>query len=510
VPTTAAELRVLVGADVSQALSGMKQVAAGVTNLARTGGKSVPITVDAKGAHAGIAQVRAGLSGLTTVALGVGGAIVGLQALAAAPKALASALGVDLAIELENTTARLNAVTKDAAVTERILGELRTEADATPFGFAELAKAYAALHGPSKQFGLDTAQVLKTAEVLAAVNPAQGMEGAAFAIRQALGGQWESVLDRFDLDPAQVRQLREAGVAPIEIINRALAAQGFDATLIDKMAQTFEGRLSTFEDAIATIRLEAGKPILKALTGELERFTGVIGASGPQLREWAANLGANLAEKIRAIGEGLATVLVTAQNIAGVHNLGLPEAVLTSLELRIGELFGEGAQAAFHGIIDAIKGLPALLGTVKTFFDTDFKLALETVKTVAAQITAAMQGMVAELKASIAALMTDLVEANIPGVSEKFRPAMERLRTDANFPPLATAGTAVPAAVRGVGALAGTIPGVGGAAEMVLNFSGPVNMDDQAQAERFGQWLSEAWRKANEAAATTAAGLVGA
>lgn len=71
------------------------------------------------------------------------------------------------------------------------------------------------------------------------------------------------------------------------------------------------------------------------------------------------------------IGEltGLAT---TAQNIAGEHGLGMIDAALIAIELKIGEAFGPDTQAAFHGVQEAVRNAAA-------FFENDLLPALNGV-----------------------------------------------------------------------------------------------------------------------------------
>jgi hypothetical protein len=359
----------------------------------------------------------------------------------------------------------------------------------TPFGFVELASAAAQLLPIAKASNLQLMDVVQTAELLAAVNPAEGLKGAAFSIREALSGDFVSLQDRFNLPRSTINDLKKQGLAPLDIINQTLASQGFDRSLIDQMATTFQGRLSTFTDALDSIRIEAGKPILASLTAELERWTGVVGGSSSTLKEWAANLGGVVASGIHTAGQELATVLVTAQNIAAAHGLSLPESLNVATELRIGEVFGPDAAAAFHGIIDAIKGLPATLGMIAGFFQTEFPKALETVKTVAAEIQATMRAMVADIQQSIALLIIDLANAGIPFLSDRLGAAAARLQ--AGLPPTFPAGRT---AWAGVDPIAGG-PLVASAfppAPVTVTFTGPINASDMSEVERLAAMVAGA------------------
>src|SRR5687768_14169243 len=239
---TAAELSVIVGADISGAQSGLRKVNSLVGN---TGGFFKTAAASA---------------------VGLSAATLAMAAAASGPQAIADALGVGLAIELENAEAALNAFTKDAGVTAGILAELRREADQTPFGFRELATAATQLLPAAKASGNELFELIKVAEVLSALNPAEGLAGAAFSLREAVSGDFVSVIDRFNLSRSTINRLKAEGVPALQAISQALAEMGADQDLVARQSQTFTGRLSTFSDAIDSIRIEAGKPILASLT----------------------------------------------------------------------------------------------------------------------------------------------------------------------------------------------------------------------------------------------------
>jgi hypothetical protein len=361
VPITAAELNVLVDADTKRAETGLRRVNQAVTSTGSF------------------------FRSAASTAVGFGAATIGVAAAAAAPQALADVLGFGLAVELENAEAALNAFTKDSSQTANILARLRQEADQTPFGFRELASAAQSLLPAAKASGNELFDLIKVAEVLSALNPAEGLAGAAFSLREAVSGDFVSVIDRFNLSRSTINRLKAEGVPALELISRALAEMGADQELVARQATTFTGRLSTFNDAVDSVRIEAGKPILSALTDELLRFTGILSGSQGDLQSMAANLGGNLAGGIRTFGQELGTVLTTAQNIQATHGLGLGDALGVAAELRIGELFGPGAQAGFNEFVATLRGIPDAvrgIGAAITATQADFKRLIIDLSTV--------------------------------------------------------------------------------------------------------------------------------
>jgi hypothetical protein len=411
-PTTVAALQVAVGADISGAEKGLSTLNKRLGTLPGFFGNAA------------------------SSALGFGAATLGLNALGGVGDLVHEALGVGLASDLEGLTAQFTAFTGSSEQAQGILAQVRKEADITPFGFQEMAQAAAALLPAAKQSGTALMDLIHPAEILAALNPAQGLSGASFALREALSGDWQSLTDRFNIsrealarfkgEAADPKKLREAGdrvtdlqahldklnatprggtkvarlgheqevakatrelaqaqgdlaklqgstgLPALEAINAVLKEQGADMGLVALQSQTTAGRLSTFQDLISGIEIQAGKPILAALGGELDRFSGIITSGQGGLEGFATSLGTAIAGGIHTAGQELGTFLVTMQNISAEHGVDTLTAAFVALELRIGEVFGPQAQGDAHTFLTAIKddgqwlvdNSPKMLGTL--------------------------------------------------------------------------------------------------------------------------------------------------
>lgn len=246
---------------------------------------------------AGIASGAAGLArGLGTLGL----AKQGLDTLAGAAAGLGGVLGVGVASQMETVTAQFNAFTKDGATTAKILARVRDEADKTPFAFAEMAQAAAMLLPASKTARGGLEGLIKEAEILAALNPAEGLEGAAFSLREALSGDFVSVMERFNIPRELINRLKDEGVPNAEIVGRALAEMGADFSLVSNLAGTTGGRLSTFQDSLGRLQQVAGEPILAALGGALDELSGIVADNQAALTALAGDIGTALAGAIKA------------------------------------------------------------------------------------------------------------------------------------------------------------------------------------------------------------------
>jgi len=154
-------------------------------------------------------------------------ALGGIAALGAGVVKFASD-GLSLNNSMEKVTAQLNAFTKDGAKTADIIDMVRKRAAKTPFEFNEMAKAATALLPASKQAQTGLEGIIEQAEILAASNPAEGLEGAAFALKEAVSGDFTSIIERFNLPRQFINDLKKEGVPNLEIVRRAMKEMGLD------------------------------------------------------------------------------------------------------------------------------------------------------------------------------------------------------------------------------------------------------------------------------------------
>lgn len=224
------------------------------------------------------------LQSVGNVALGVVGG--GLLALGGGMAATAFS-GLDLNRSMENVTAQLNAFTKDGNKSAEILDMIRERAAKTPFEFNEMARATAGLLPAAKASGQELESLVEKAEILAASNPAQGLEGAAFSLREAVSGDFTSIIERFNLPRQFINKLKDEGVPALEIVQRAMKEVGFDTDLVANLAETADGKWSTFKDTFQGFAAQITKPIFDTFSSGLGSVNGWLDANAPKLNELA-------------------------------------------------------------------------------------------------------------------------------------------------------------------------------------------------------------------------------
>jgi hypothetical protein len=262
---------------------------------------------------------------------------------------------------LENVRAQLMAFTKDGAAADAILADIRQEAASTPFAFEEMAAATSSLMSSAKAANTPLMDLVKQAEILAASNPAEGLAGAAFALREAVSGDFTSVIERFNLPRQYINELRKQGVPDLEIVQRAMQQMGLDIDLVSNLADTFTGKMSTFQDELSNVRATVTEPMFEAMKVGLDNFMGRMEANGPAIQEWATGLGESLgrvatsaisiAEKVpwAGIASGIADVAAGAATLAGWFD----QAYTAAAQLYILGEATEAAAAAFFTGEDA-------------------------------------------------------------------------------------------------------------------------------------------------------------
>lgn len=293
--------------------------------------------------------------------LGLAG--LGIDTLAGAARGLGDALGVGLNSEMENTRAQLLAFTKSATETDKILADLKQEAKTTPFAFRELANATAALLPTSKTANVGLENLVDTAQMLAALNPAEGLEGAAFSLREAMSGDFVSIIERFNLPKQRLMELKEAGVPALAAIKKALFEMGVDASLVTSMGETMTGKWSTFLDTIDSIKQKAGEGLFDALKGGLTGLQTILDENMPALEGFAAGLGGLIGQGATLAVQGLLKLGETVGPIlAKLPEFG--EALRQALGFFVS---GAGDIEMFRGVLNSLIGPAGAQGVIEVF-----------------------------------------------------------------------------------------------------------------------------------------------
>ena len=316
-------------------------------------------------------------------------ALGGIAALGAGVVKFASD-GLTLNNSMEKVTAQLNAFTKDGAKTADIIETVRERAAKTPFEFDAMAKAAVALFPASKTAAGGLNAILEKAEILAASNPAEGLEGAAFALKEAVSGDFTSIIERFNLPRQFINDLKKEGVPNLEIVQRAMKEMGLDVDLVSNLANTAEGRWSTFKDTIAGVAATATKPIFEAMSTGIAGVNGLLEANTPLLNQVGATIAGVLTQGIAGLSAILPQIvagfsgvgqsitafsLIAQQALSSEQFIKFSEEIYKAFDLAKGQFVTIGTQieTAMIGIAPILSGI---LESVSSIFGSLIPIAL--------------------------------------------------------------------------------------------------------------------------------------
>jgi hypothetical protein len=211
----------------------------------------------------------------------------------------AGAAGMEYNSTLQQTEAQLRALTGSAAGAQEVMALIKQEAEQVPsIPLQELAGAATSLQPATKMAKASLEELLDTAELLAASNPEEGIKGAAFALREAVSGDYTSLIERFNMPRTAINKLKEEGVPALEIVRRSMADLGITSDLLSEQSNTLAGRWAAFQGAMLKVAGAATKEPFEAISGALGELLAKVQENGPAIEEWAKEFGASLARVV--------------------------------------------------------------------------------------------------------------------------------------------------------------------------------------------------------------------
>jgi hypothetical protein len=216
-----------------------------------------------------------------------------------------AALGAGVAVgfkfnsAVEQAEVKMQAFTKDAKLTAETLAWVKSEAAKTQFSFTDMAEATASLIPTSKMARVNLQDLVRQAEILAALNPAEGLTGAAFALREAMSGDWVSIVERFNLPRVRINELKEQGIPAMEIISKVMKEMGVDFDLVSKQGQTTAARWDQIKDRFTIMAGTITKPVFSVVSSSLDKLAG--SAAWKKVEEKMLNLSTRVAGSMERI-----------------------------------------------------------------------------------------------------------------------------------------------------------------------------------------------------------------
>lgn len=342
------------------------------------------------------------------------------QALSAIASGFTDVLGgaISLNASFESSTAVIQAYTGSQEETERIMSMLQERAANSVFSFDEMAQAVQGLIPASRMAFVPVDELMTVAEQLGASNMAEGIDGAAFALREAVSGDFTSVIERFNLPRSAINALKEQGVPALDIIRTVMGDLGIGMDLVSAQANTFNGRSDRLIENLQLMAADAAKPVFDLLSESLEDVIELM--AEPEFQEFA--------DTIKEIVANTVQFIVGVRDLAAmIASSGDPLATfLDNIDLlipSIDQFVGKGRE------------ISAMLRPITTFIMNNL---LPILGTLAAVIGGALIAAFVALVAPIAKiiLIGGGIVAAIAGIGIGIKTLVETVQRD--FPQVAT------------------------------------------------------------------------
>lgn len=107
-----------------------------------------------------------------------------------------------------------------------------------------------------------------------------------------------SAIERFDIPRELIQRLKDEGVPNADIVGKALGEMGMDMDLVTNMANTAQGRMSTFQDTLVVLAGSITQPIFDVFSSGLGGVNEALSANMPALQSFAGVLSGKVKEGI--------------------------------------------------------------------------------------------------------------------------------------------------------------------------------------------------------------------
>jgi len=145
---------------------------------------------------------------------------------------------------------------------------------------------------------------VRMTEVLASINPLEGMEGATFALKEALSGDFVSLQERFNLPRSTINALKEGAKTSDEFFNvvqKAAESQGFTYELVERQGRSSAGLWQKIKGQMSSGLTTVGEGILEGLKPQLQGITTWIDQNEGKISGWVTNFGQRLGRSITTV-----------------------------------------------------------------------------------------------------------------------------------------------------------------------------------------------------------------
>jgi hypothetical protein len=265
--------------------------------------------LDNSGFRAGVTQSKGMLDSVGTAAVAAGNLIS--NAITAGARTAANGLrstvseSISLNANLQNTTATFEVFTKSAVTAKNMVAGIREEAIKNRLSISQMMSAGQMLIPNADGDQAKLMDMLKTATILSKLNPVQGLEGAAYSLREAISGDFISIQERFNISRGTIKKWKDEGLEGLAVVKAALKELGAGPELVNKMADTFDGRRTAVESFFDELKRTAGVPLFESMSNSMAEFLNEMDGGGKErLETFAKSVGSTVGDVFKTAVDG--------------------------------------------------------------------------------------------------------------------------------------------------------------------------------------------------------------
>ncbi|TEB14604.1 hypothetical protein Psfp_02745 [Pelotomaculum sp. FP] len=187
----------------------------------------------------------------------------------------------------------MQAVLKDQQKAREYMAWTMQESADTMFNDVEMMTSALSLTPYARENISDFKEMMRTAEVLASINPAEGMAGGAFALREALSGDFVSLQERFNLPRSVINQLKEGKTTAkeyLQVVQKAAENLGFTYETVKEQGRTSIGLWNSITGNINAMFRSTGEGMLESIQPRLQKISDWFDKNQDTVAAWKSRL----------------------------------------------------------------------------------------------------------------------------------------------------------------------------------------------------------------------------
>lgn len=258
--------------------------------------------------------------------------------------------GVAAAKQVQGINAMFRILSGSQELANERMDNLRKFADKTKQSFVSVAEGALAILPAVGRNNVSLEKTLSLVQRLSVLDPAQGVQGAAFAVRELLGGDTKSLAGRFELPRKELKKILDmAEGSPQKILDgldKMVAGFGLTAEAMEGMGQSgafaFDRVKGAITEALATAFMPLLNNVILPLAEGIAKFVANLNETNPGLLQMIGTVALAVA--------AFAPLLLIVTQLIGLFGTLKAAAVALNLTSGIGALKG---LAASKGVVGA-------------------------------------------------------------------------------------------------------------------------------------------------------------